>query len=203
MTASTARPPISKAHSAPGICTIPPSLSPRGTVPNPAAHENLLPPSCWGCFSASSQATGSKESTKLRSLQPQHTPCCPTVCPQWAALTRVLRHVVLELVHPLALVAAVRAEVFPLLLVDPHVVLGTGQEGRVRVRLCPHPGNVQRFGVPARGSKTTLISQTAWDKEGCLLAWQTLGRGDPQQGQDKTPILRGVDGMGLSPRLGT
>lgn len=43
---------------------------------------------------------------------------------------------------------------------------------------------MQGSGVPARGSKTALTSQTAWGKEGCLLAWQTMGGG-----QDETPIL--------------
>lgn len=35
----------------------------------------------------------------------------------------VFGHVVLELVDPLALVAAVRAQILPLLLVDPHMIL--------------------------------------------------------------------------------
>lgn len=132
-------PPFPRHHMAPGVCTTPPSLPRRGTVPKPPAHENVLPPNCWGSAPTSSWATGSKGSTELGSLQPQHPPRCPTACPQRAALTRVLCHVVLELVHPLALVAAVGAEVLPLLLVDPHVVLGTGQEGRVSMRPCPLP----------------------------------------------------------------
>lgn len=37
--------------------------------------------------------------------------------------TCVLGHVVLELVDPLALVATVRAQILPFLLVDPHMVL--------------------------------------------------------------------------------
>ena len=35
----------------------------------------------------------------------------------------MLGHVVLELVDPLALVATVRAQILPFLLVDPHMVL--------------------------------------------------------------------------------
>lgn len=62
--------------------------------------------------------------------------------------------------------------------------------------------------MPVRGSQTALASQTAWDKEGCLLAWQTMGRGDPQQGQDETPILLSLlcpilrRGTGFSPQFG-
>lgn len=56
-----------------------------------------------------------------------------------ATLTCVLRHVVLELIHPLALVATVWTEVFALLLVDPHVVLDRGIWGTVRTRLCHLP----------------------------------------------------------------
>lgn len=44
-------------------------------------------------------------------------------------LTCVLGHVVLELVDPFALVATVRAQVFPFLLMDPHMVL---KEGRAK-----------------------------------------------------------------------
>ena len=44
-------------------------------------------------------------------------------------LTCVLGHVVLELVDPLALVATVRAQILPFLLVNPHVVL---EEGRAK-----------------------------------------------------------------------
>lgn len=80
--------------------------------------------------------------TQGRALQGVPTPPPPCQecwhCPV-ATLTRVLRHVVLELIHPLALVAAVRAEVFALLLVDPHVVLGRGTRGTVRGRPCRLP----------------------------------------------------------------
>lgn len=41
----------------------------------------------------------------------------------------MLGHVVLELVHPLALVATVRAQILPFLLMDPHMVL---EEGRAK-----------------------------------------------------------------------
>lgn len=44
-------------------------------------------------------------------------------------LTCVLGHVVLELVDPLALVATVRAQILPFLLMDPHMVL---EEGRAK-----------------------------------------------------------------------
>lgn len=44
-------------------------------------------------------------------------------------LTCVLGHVVLELVDPLALVATVRAQILPFLLMDPHMVL---KEGRAK-----------------------------------------------------------------------
>lgn len=40
-----------------------------------------------------------------------------------------------------------------------------------------------------RGSKTALTSPAAWDKEGYVLAWQAMGKGDPQQGQDEMPVL--------------
>lgn len=39
----------------------------------------------------------------------------------------MLGHVVLELVDPLALVATVRAQIFPFFLVNPHVVLEEGK----------------------------------------------------------------------------
>lgn len=48
-------------------------------------------------------------------------------------LTCVLGHVVFELVDPLALIATLRAQVLPFLLVDPHVVL---EEARAKSRKC-------------------------------------------------------------------
>lgn len=56
----------------------------------------------------------------------------PLGLPKPCRLTCVLGHVVLELVDPLALVAAVRAQVLPFLLMDPHMVLKEGKQ-----RICP------------------------------------------------------------------
>lgn len=72
--------------------------------------------------------------------------------------TCVLCHVVLELIHPLALVATVWAEVFALFLVDPHVVLDRGIWGTVRTRLC-HLLEGDAGPCDAWGSEASLISQ--------------------------------------------
>lgn len=155
----------------------------HSTVPSPPAYENVLIPSCWGLPPAASWATGSKGSTELGSMQPQQSLQGPTACLWWAALTCVLRHMVLELVYPLALVATVWAEVLPLLFVDPHVVLGTEQEGRVRRRLL----SWECAGLECQW--IALTSQTVRAKESCLPAWHIMGRGDAQQGRGETLIL--------------
>lgn len=94
-----------------------------------------------------------------------------------ATLTRVLRHVVLELIHPLALVAAVRAEVFALLLVDPHVVLGRGTRGTVRVRPCRLPRGHAGLWDASKGL-TGRSEISVRGQEGWLVAWgSTAGSG--------------------------
>lgn len=94
-------------------------------------------------------------SVELGLRSPMALPC--QQCPM-ATLTCVLCHVVLELIHPLALVATVWAEVFALLLVDPHVVLGRETWGTVRRRLC-HLSEGHAGPCDAWGSGASLTSQ--------------------------------------------
>jgi len=100
----------------------------------------------------------------------------------------VLRHVVLELVHPLALVAAVGAEVFPLLLVDPHVVLGTGQEGRVRMRPCPLPWERAGLRGASEGLKDSSDISNRTGQGGLSACPADYGPGASTADQDETPL---------------
>lgn len=101
----------------------------------------------------------------------------------------MLRHVVLELVHPLALVATVRAEVFSLLLVDPHVVLGRGQEGRVRVRPCPLPWERAGLWDTSEGLKDSSDIPNCMGQGGLSAYLADYKQGDLQWGQDQNPVL--------------
>lgn len=57
------------------------------------------------------------------------------------------------------------------------------------MRHVPCPGDVQGFVGAVRGSRTALTSPAAWGKEGCVLAWQAMGKGDPHQGQNEITVL--------------